>query len=200
MFKSISEKQKRVYDFYKEYINKNWYSPSYSEASLALNISPSVVFSHVHNLEKNWYLRKTWNGGVALMASNDKKIPVLWTIACWTPIEVSECVEEEIEIPSSMFWYWASWYALKARGDSMEDAWIYNWDLLIIKQQNAVNDWDIAVVIVREWFEEKATLKQVFKTPNSMILMPKNKTKWFEPIYTRNCEIRGKLVWVIRQF
>lgn len=200
MFKSISEKQKRVYDFYKEYINKNWFSPSYTEASNELGIAPSVVFSHVHNLQKNWYLRKTWNGWVALMASSDKKIPVLWTIACWAPIEVSEYIEDEIEVPDSMFWYWSSGYALRAKGESMEDVWIFNWDLLIIKQQNMVNDWDIAVVIMHDWFEEKATLKQVFKTPNSMVLMPKNKAKGFEPIYTRNCEIRGKLVGIIRQF
>ena len=31
MFESISEKQKRVYDFYKEYIENNGFSPSYSE-------------------------------------------------------------------------------------------------------------------------------------------------------------------------
>lgn len=198
MFESISEKQKRVYDFYKEYIENNGFSPSYSEVWAALNLAISVVFSHVRNLERKWYLRRNWNWTVSLTISKSKKIPILWTIACWRPIEVSEYVEGEIEIPDSMLWYWNTWYVLRARGDSMRDAWIFDWDLLVIRQQNTINDWDIAVVIMHDWFDEKATLKQVFKTPSSMILKPKNPA--FASIYTTNCEIRWKLVGVIRQF
>lgn len=198
MFETISEKQRRVYDFYKKYIEQNWYSPSYLEAWTALKISPSVVFSHVRILERKWYLRRSWNWSVMLMESRSQRIPILWTIACWSPIEVSEYVEDEIEIPDSMLKNWSWWYALRARWNSMKDAWIFNWDLLIIRHQNIVNDWDIAVVIVKDWFDEKATLKQVFRTPDAMVLMPKNPA--FTPIYTRDCEIRWKLVWVIRQF
>lgn len=198
MFGVLSERQKKVYDFYKNYIWQNWFSPSYAEAWMALNLVPSVVFSHVRSLEKKWYLRKSWNWGVMLMESKSKKIPILWKIACWEPIEVSEYVEDEIEVPDSMLGSGNAWYALKASGNSMKDAWIFNWDLLIIRQQSVVNDWDIAVVVIHDWFDERATLKQVFWTPDAMILKPKNPA--FTPIYTRNCEIRWKLVWVIRQF
>jgi len=198
MFDAISEKQKRVYDFYKKYIDENWYSPSYTEASTALDLVPSVVFSHVRILERKWYLRRTWKWGVMLTESKGKKIPILWRIACWRPIEVSEYIEDEIEVPDSMIRNWDGWYALIANWDSMQWAWIFDWDLLIIRHQNIVNDWDIAVVIIKDWFDEKATLKQVFRTPDAMVLMPKNPA--FTPIYTRNCEIRWKLVWVIRQF
>lgn len=198
MFETISEKQKRVFDFYKKYIEDNWVSPTYSEAGLALNLSPSVVFSHVDNLEKKWYLRKNWNGGVFLTVSKTKKIPLLWTIACWEPIEVSEYIEDEIEVPDSMVWGWGAYYGLKARGYSMKDVWIFDWDLLIIRLQNTVNDWDIAVAILSDWFEEKATLKQIFKTPSSILLKAKNPA--FDPICVWDCEIRGKLIWVIRQF
>ena len=198
MFWILSERQKRVYDFYKRYIEQNWFSPSYAEAWIALNLVPSVVFTHVRSLERKWYLRRSWNWWVMLTESKGKKIPILWKIACWMPIEVSEYVEDEIEIPDSMLRNWSSWYALRARWDSMIGAWIFDWDLLIIRQQNVVNDWDIAVVVIHDWFDEKATLKQVFKTPNAMILKPKNPA--FPSIYTRNCEIRWKLVGVIRQF
>ena len=198
MFESISEKQKRVYDFYRGYIEENWVSPSYSEAWLALNAAPSVIFSYVRILERKWYLRRSWNWSVMLMESKSKKIPILWRIACWRPIEVSEYVEDEIEVPDTMLWNWNAWYALRACWESMKDAWIFDGDLLIIRQQNTANDWDIAVVVINDWFDEKATLKQVFKTPNGILLKPKNPA--FTPIYTKNCEIRWKLVWVIRQY
>lgn len=198
MFESLSEKQKRVYDYYRRYIDENWISPSYSEAWDTLNLAPSVVFSYVRILERKWYLRRSGNWSIMLMTSKSKKIPILWRIACWEPIEVSEYVEDEIEVPDSMISDWYAEYALVAKWDSMEWAWIFDWDLLVIRQQSTVNDWDIAVVIIKDWFEETATLKQVFKTPNAMILKPKNPT--FAPIYTSNCEIRWKLVGVIRQF
>ena len=198
MFETITEKQKRVYDFYKKYIKQNGFSPSYSEVSTALNLAPSVIFSHVHTLERKWYLRRNWNGTVSLTMSKSKKIPILWKIACWRPIEVSEYVEDEIEVPDSMLWYWFEWYALRAKWDSMRDAWIFDGDLLIIKHQNHINDWEIAVVIIKDWFDEKATLKQVFKTPEAMILKPKNPA--FASIYTKNCEIRWKLVGVIIKY
>lgn len=198
MFQSPTEKQKRVLDFYKKYIEENNNSPTYTEVWTALDISPSVVFSHVIKLEKMWYLRRSNNWTITLTSSKTKKLPVLGKIACWEPIEVSEYVEDEIEVPDSMLWAWNAWYILKAKGTSMQDAGIYDWDFLIIKHQNTVNDWDIAVVILQDWFDEKATLKQVFMTPNYTILKPKNPV--FEPIYTKNCEIRGKLVGVIRNF
>jgi SOS-response transcriptional repressor LexA len=120
MFDAISEKQKRVYDFYKEYIEQNWFSPSYVEAWKYLNLAPSVVFSHVRILERKWYLRRSWNWGVMLMEGKNKKIPILWRIACWEPIEVSEYVEDEIEVPESMIRNWDAWYALVAKWKSME--------------------------------------------------------------------------------
>jgi repressor LexA len=198
MFETISEKQKRVYDFYKKYIEENWVSPSYWEAWIALWVAPSVVFSYIRILERKWYLRRSGNWWVMLTASRSKRIPIVWKIACWEPIEVLEYVEDEIEVPETMFKSWYAWYALRAKWDSMRWAWIFDWDLLIIRHQNIVNDWDIAVVIVKDWFDEKATLKQVFRTPDAMVLMPKNPA--FMPIYTNNCEIRWKLVWVIRQY
>lgn len=198
MFQSITEKQRRVFDFYQNYIRENWWSPTYAEVWVALDIMPSVVFSHVIKLEKLGYLRRSNNGTISLTTSTTKKLPILWEIACWEPICVSEYIEDEIEVPSSMIWDGNAWYILKAKGNSMMGAWIFHWDFLVIKQQNIVNDGDIAVVIIPDWFDEKATLKQVFFTPKFAILRPKNPA--FNSIYVKNCTIRWKLVGVIRNF
>ena len=198
MFQTLTIKQKRVFDFYQKYIQENLNSPTYTEVARYLDISPSVVFSHVSKLERLGYLRKSSNWTISLTSSKTKKLPIVGEIACWIPIEVSESIEDEVEIPDSMLWSWNNWYVLRAKWDSMKNAWIFDWDLLIIKHQNTVNDWDIGVVIIQNNFDEKATLKQVFITPKHTVLKPKNSI--FEPIYVKNCEIRGKLVWVIRNF
>ena len=198
MFQNLTTKQKKVLDFYKQYIEENKISPTYVEASLALWISPSVVFFHISTLEKTWYMRKANNWTVSLAISNTKKIPILGKIACGEPIQVSEYIEDEIEVPDTMLKSGEEWYALKAKGTSMVKAGICDGDLLIIKHQNTINDWEIGVAVLSDWFDETATLKQIFIKPDHIILQPKHDV--FPPIYAKNCEIRGKLVGVIRNF
>jgi len=198
MFQNLTYKQKKVFDFYKEYITENKISPTYTEVWMALWISPSVVFFHVNALEKMWYVRRASNGTVSLTINSAKRVPIFGKIACGAPIQVSEYMEDEIEVPDSMLKSWDAGYALKARGSSMEKAGIFDGDLLIIKHQNTINDWEIGVAVISDWFEEVATLKQIFIKPDYIVLQPKNEV--FPPIYAKNCEIRGKLVGVIRNF
>ncbi len=77
----------------------------------------------------------------------------------------------------------------------MIDVGITDDDILIIRKQDAVNDGDIAVVVIPE--QEQATLKRVFRKPQSILLKAENDS--FPNIIVSDCEVRGKLVNVIRQ-
>ena len=57
----LSKKQSRVYQFYKNFINKKWYCPTYKEAGEILWIRQSVVFYHISNLIKKWFIIKTYD-------------------------------------------------------------------------------------------------------------------------------------------
>jgi len=200
MLKNLSSKQQRVLDFYKSYIKEYNYSPTYQQAAEKLGISPSVVYSHMINLEKAWYIFRDSSGGVQLK-SNKSTVPVLGKIACGTPIDIYEDNIEEIEIPSSMSKWASNLYILIASGDSMIDAHIYDGDYLIIQQQSDVNEWEIAVVIIWDTHEEKATLKRVYHKPSSLLLKPENND--FETMLLKqdsNAQIRWKLISVIRNY
>lgn len=198
MIKSLSSKQKKVYDYYKAFIKSNEASPTYQQAAEDLNISPSVVHSHIKNLEKIWYLFKDRSGGVQIV-NTTARIPVLGSIACGEPISVYENAEEEIDVAPSLLSGGSNFYALIARGESMIDEGISDGDYLIIRQQSDVNDGDIAVVITGESSDEGATLKKVYKKPQALLLQPANPV--FEPmIIKNNASIRGKLVSVMRNY
>lgn len=126
-----------------------------------------------------------------------RKIPILWKIACWSPIEVFEEVRGYVDVAKSMIWNWGNLYALEAVGDSMKDAGINTWDILIIRYQNDVSDGEIAVVIDTKDYE-KATLKRVYRNLRYLLLKPENDN--FPTTTMDQCEIRGKLVNVIRQY
>jgi repressor LexA len=104
-------------------------------------------------------------------------------------------------VPSSMLRKIDTWYALKAKWDSMNGIGIFDGDYVVIKYQNTVDDWDVGVIIIKDDFDERAVLKQVYKKPNSVLLKPKNER--FSSIILwddKNFEIRGKLIWIISNF
>lgn len=200
MWKTISNTQKDILNFYKDFLQKNWRSPTYLEASdllqqQGIKMSWPAIYRHIKKLESLWYVSRNSDGSVSTL-EDTKKVLILGNISCWFGIDVIEEPEDSIEIPISMTKGSHQFYALKAKGDSMKNANIWDWDLLIIKQQNDIdNDGDVAVIIKED---NTATLKRVFKKDNFISLKPENED--FPIMFCKNCEIRGKLVGVIRNF
>lgn len=197
MKQPLTRKQREVLDFYESFIKDNKRVPSYSEAWKLLDLDRTVVYTHVKNLEKKWYLT-AWGWDIRINIERTS-IPLLWSVACGSPISVYEECSEYIDIPKSLLKLWSSLYALKAKWESMINAGIDDGDILIIRQQSDIIDGDIAVVIVGEYADdERATLKRVYKTPKALILKPKNDD--FPMQVIKWGEIRGKLVSVIRNY
>lgn len=199
MIQPLTRKQREIYDFYDSYIRENKRVPSYSEAGEILNLDRTVVYTHIKNLEKKWYLIAT-NGDIKINIEEQAKVPLLGYVACWSPISVNEEILWYVDIPKSTISYWSSFYALKAKWESMKNAGIHDSDILIIRQQSDVNDGDIAVVILWEYEDdERATLKRVYHSPKALILKPEN-DDFPTQIITWPSEVRGKLISVIRNY
>lgn len=94
-------------------------------------------------------------GGVA--------VPMLGEIACGEPIYADEergsFVLADTKIGAD--------FCLKARGDSMVGARIYDGDVVFVHAQECVDNGDIGVVVV----EDEATLKRVYFYPNEQKLV-----------------------------
>ncbi len=194
MLSLLTPAQRRVYDFYTKYIKDNWKSPTYSIASDNLWISEPSIYNHIKKLESLGYVTKDnwWN---ISLSENAKTVRILGNISCWYWIDVIEDEVETIEVPSTMIKPWFSYYWLIAKGDSMIKANIEDNDILIIRQQSDVDNGDIAVV-VRE--DEIVTLKRIYKRPSDVLLKPENDD--FPIMILKDCQVRWKLVWVIRSF
>lgn len=194
----ITPKQQRVYNFYESFIASYDRLPTYAEAARELEISPSVVFNHVKKLQRLWLIDVQWRTEDMIFKKEAIKIPMLWTVACGDPIEVLEEVNEYVDVPTSMIKKSSTYYVLKAKGTSMIDIWITSWDLLLIRSQVDVDDGEIWVVICKKTGDERATLKRVYRKPEGIMLKAENSN--FPSIYIKDCEVRWKLVWVIRKY
>ena len=94
--------------------------------------------------------------------------PLIGTIACGEPILAEQNFETYIPVPEEI----KCDFVLRCKGDSMIDAGIHDGDLVYIRQQEDVNDGEIAAVLLSE--DSEATLKRVYHSEEQVTLMPAN--------------------------
>ena len=97
-----------------------------------------------------------------------KKLPILGDIACGMPIYAEEQRESFVSVSDKL----DADFCLKAHGDSMTGARIFDGDIVFIRSQNTVENGEIAAVIIND----EATLKRVYYYPEDgkLILSPEN--------------------------
>lgn len=97
-----------------------------------------------------------------------KKIPLVGSIACGTPILAEQNIEKLVDVPEDI----RCDFSLTCHGDSMVDAGIHDRDVVYIRIQPEVENGEIAAVRIGE----EATLKRVYYQNGTLTLMPANPT------------------------
>lgn len=99
-----------------------------------------------------------------------KRFPMLGEIACGKPKYTNEDRESYVMAGTNI----KADFCLKASGDSMVNARILDGDIVFIRQQDMVENGEIAAVVVNN--DSEATLKRVYYYPEKgvLILKPDN--------------------------
>lgn len=126
-----------------------------------------------------------YGSGVELIPEYDnilpiktKRVPLLGEIACGKPIYAAEERDMYVEVGADV----DVDFALKAHGDSMTGARIYDGDLVFIRRQSIVDNGRIAAVVI----DDEATLKRVYYYPEAQKLVLTAENPIYEPlVYVR---------------
>ena len=94
------------------------------------------------------------------------KIPLIGSIACGAPILADEHIEDYVDLPAHI----KADFSLTCKGDSMINARIFDGDIVYIRQQETVDNGQIAAVLI----DGEATLKRVRLFDDHIILEPEN--------------------------
>lgn len=94
------------------------------------------------------------------------RVPVLGSIACGAPILAQEHIEGYASLPEGLH----ADFALICKGDSMVGARIFDGDTVYIRQQETVEQGQIAAVLI----DGEATLKRVRWYEDRLCLEPEN--------------------------
>jgi len=95
-----------------------------------------------------------------------REIPIVGTIACGAPILAQEHIEGYTTVPQEIH----ADFALVCKGDSMVGARIFDGDMVYIRQQETVENGEIAAVLI----DGEATLKRVRCYGDRISLEPEN--------------------------
>lgn len=118
------------------------------------------------------------------------KIPVLGYVRAGVPIEAVEEILDWEEI-SSVMASQGDFFALSVKGDSMEPK-ISEGDVVIVRQQDCVDDGDLAVVLING---SDATVKKFYKTESGIKLISTNPK--YDPFFFSPGEVDSLPVQVI---
>lgn len=205
-----TDRQVAILEFLQRYRRMRNSSPTLEEMAEAFGVSKVTIHDHVRQLEKKGAVRKIPHKARALEIldpeyrdqstgeRSELRLPLLGRIAAGEPIEALES-EESIDL-AELVPLGGDHYGLEVSGDSMVDDGIRDGDLVIVERRNVADDGEVVVAILDD---NEATLKRLYRERNGQgeryyRLQPANDT--MAPILTKNLEIRGVVVGVVRRF
>ena len=200
--KEPTERQKEVLDFIASYIQTHAYPPTIREVADFFSISIKGAHDHLAALKKKGLLKQgdKKSRTMELVRAGEKEdasleIPILGTVAAGRPIMAVENMDGSIRLPRSFLKNKEKYFALRVKGDSMEDAGILDGDTAIIEEQNIVQNGEIAVVML----DDAVTLKTFYRENARVKLQPENSK--YSPIYcSRDVRVLGRLAHILRSY
>ena len=205
---AITRRQRQVYDFISEFVQRNGYSPSFEEIGQGLDLSSlATVHKHISNLEKKGLLTRDYNRSRSIdllppkgklkqaMAVNTTMVlPLVGRIAAGQPIEA---VQSNETISLADFVRSKEVFVLEVRGDSMQDEAILNGDYVMVEKSRTAHNGDIVVALVEG---TDATLKRFYREGENIRLQPSNAAMKPIIVPAASVEVQGRVIGVLRKY
>jgi repressor LexA len=205
---AITRRQRQVYDFISEFVQKNQYSPSFEEIGDGLGLSSlATVHKHVTNLEKKGLLTRDYNCSrsidllppkgrlkQSMSVNTGMVLPLLGRIAAGQPIEA---IERPETISLADFVRSKDVFVLEVRGESMQDEHILDGDYVLVERTKIAYNGDIVVALVTG---TDATLKRFYREGDKVRLQPSNTRMKPIVVHARDVAIQGRVIGVLRKY
>lgn len=210
--RKIPPRRQRILSFIQEFYTENGIPPTVRDIQKACDISStSVVDYNLEKLRESGYINRRQDvaRGIEILdqggepISNAPRVHIIGAIAAGSPIPAFSTEDagssqefDTVEVSPDLQRQHGQLFALRVNGTSMIDALIDDGDIVVVKPVRDANNGEMIVAWLIE--EEEATLKKFYLEGLQVRLQPANST--MDPIYcsAENVEIRGKVVYVIR--
>ncbi len=204
MNEKLTPKQLKTLFFIRDGIVYRGQAPSLRDISTHLGFSsPRSASLVVESLAELGYIKRSdETGNLQLIKDITGKeytertieIPLVGSVACGVPLLAEENIEAMIPVSQKIARPGATYFILRADGDSMNKI-IKDGDLAIVRQQPVAENGQLVVALI----DDKATLKEYYKTTDHVILRPRStKKEYRDIILDSEFFIQGVVVSVIK--
>ena len=197
--------QKTLYFYLKNYIQEQGFSPTLQEIRLALGIKfLNSVVQRLNSLEEKGYIRRTEHveRNIELKKIDNSNsitwtivIPVVSSVGCDNlNVIAHEDHDEFVHVDSKLIGDRKDVIAVRAVGDSMNDADIHDGDYILIEPTEHAQPGDRIAAIIGDL----VTVKKYDRQKDFVILRPESKDPKYKPIILRDdFKIAGKVICAI---
>ncbi len=197
-FSQLTERQREIYDFIREKIERRGYGPTVREIGEGFGIkSPNGVMCHLKALEKKGLIIREEHSARAIQLVDHRPasggLPLLGTVAAGSPLPAL-AGDDRIEYLD--LFGGPNRFVLKVKGNSMIDNHIEDGDYVVIRKQEVAENGERVVAMI----DSEVTLKRFYKEKDHIRLEPANGT--MAPIFvdsSKDAKILGILVGVMRK-
>jgi repressor LexA len=205
---AITKRQRQVYDFIAEFVERNNYTPSFQEIGDGLGLnSLATVHKHISNLEKKGLLSRDYNRSrsidllppkgrmkQAMSINTGMVLPLVGRIAAGQPIEA---IERPETISLADFTRSKDVFVLEVRGESMQDEHILDGDYVLVEKTKVAHNGDIVVALVEG---ADATLKRFYREGDKIRLQPSNARMKAIIVPAADVQLQGRVIGVLRKY
>lgn len=194
--KKLSKSQQKVYDYLKERLEYG-VPPTVREICAATGLSStSTVHSHLKALENSGYITRGAGLNRSIRIEGQEQttqVPIVGRVTAGVPILAVEEITGYIPFTAEHYKN-KELFALVVQGESMKNAGILDGDYVISEKTSAAEDGEIVVALL----EDEATVKRIYREEDCVRLQPENPD--FEPIYSKDVLVLGRVVSVVRYY
>lgn len=201
--KMLREIELYIQEYQKEYKKTPAIREIMSQFPSFFKKSYSKCQRYLHELEMTDRITYTKGKGIevepVLLSGQTNRVSLVGNCPCGAPITAIENIEGTYDLPIEIFGA-SDHFMLRAVGNSMINAGIFNDDIMVVRQQNTADYGQIVIALIGD----EATAKIYIPQKNRIILRAandavKNGERVYKDIETTECTILGVVDNVIHR-
>lgn len=201
-----TKRQRQVYDYIKQYIEKHGYEPSYQQIAWHLGVrSKAGVAKHIAALESQGLLsRRKENGSFNLGLTNNQLLSdavceIEWLDGANVPDEPEEWQRVPLIVPRFLIGYYhpENLAAMMVFNDSMSNDLIFDGDIAIVEKRPFARDGDI---VAAEISAKNIIIKRFYRDGADIELRASNDEFTSHRVSADKVSVRGIFRGVLRPF
>ncbi len=202
---TLYKKQRKIYDFICQYIQKNEFAPTLKEIADAMNVrSVATVHEHLRSLEEKNLIRrnKGKNRSIELVnrtfvrLTEGVDLPITGFLSANYPITPNVRTDQNFRVSPELITGKKRAFILQVQGNELKEEMLTDEDYIILEEDQELEPGSIAVVVLDNGL---AVIKKYFREATRLRLEPLYNEEAM-PIYAGNVKIIGKVMGIIRKF